>query len=75
MKNGVKKSNPKKGLKIYLFRHGQSRYNRSHRFTGTHDSKLTHKGKKHAKIIAEKLKNKTFEVAVRTSLSRSRNTL
>ena len=81
-KKGVKRvrapkvKDPKKlGLKIYLFRHGQSRYNKAHRFTGTHDAKLTWRGKKHAKGIAKQLKNKTFEVAVRTSLSRSRNTL
>ncbi|MCH7850687.1 MAG: phosphoglycerate mutase family protein [Nanoarchaeota archaeon] len=65
----------KLGLKIYLFRHGISKYNRDHKFTGIYDSKLTRKGKKNAKTIALKLKDKTFQVAIRTRLSRSKNTL
>ena len=65
----------KKGLKIYLFRHGESEYNRDHRFTGWKDAKLTLKGKKHAEIIAKKLKRKKFEVAIHTRLSRSKDTL
>jgi 2,3-bisphosphoglycerate-dependent phosphoglycerate mutase len=65
----------KKELKIYLFRHGQSEYNRDHKFTGWDDAKLTSKGKRQARIIARKLKNKKFEVAIHTSLSRSKDTL
>ena len=65
----------KEGLKIYLFRHGQSEYNRDHRFTGWDDAKLTPKGKKHAKTIARKLKRKKFQVAIHTRLSRSKDTL
>jgi len=61
--------------KIYLFRHGQTTYNRDGRFTGSKDSKLTKKGKQHAKTIAKKLKNKKFQVAIRTHLSRSKDTL
>jgi len=62
-------------LHIYLFRHGQTYYNRGHIFTGWKDSKLTPKGIKQAKIIAKKLKNKKFEIAVKTTLSRSKDTL
>lgn len=62
-------------LKIYLFRHGQSYYNRDHRFTGWKDSKLTPLGKKQAKIIANKLKNKKIGLAYQTRLSRSKDTL
>lgn len=65
----------KKKLKIYLFRHGQTTYNRDKRFTGWKDAKLTSLGKKHAKTISEKLKNKKFEYAIHTSLSRSLDTL
>ena len=65
----------KKGLKIYLFRHGESEYNRDHRFTGWKDAKLTKKGIRHAKKIARKLKGKRIDVAVHTSLSRSIDTL
>lgn len=65
----------KKKLKIYLFRHGQSEYNRDKKFTGWKDAKLTNKGRQHAKIIAGKLKNKKFQLAIHTSLSRSKDTL
>lgn len=62
-------------LHIYLFRHGQTTYNRDHRFTGWKDSKLTKLGKKQANIIAKKLKNKKFQIAYQTRLSRSKDTL
>ena len=43
-------------LKINLFRHGQSYYNKHHRFTGCTDSKMTKKGYENARKIAKKLK-------------------
>ena len=64
-----------KNLKIYLFRHGQTQYNKNKIFTGLKDSHLTALGKKQTKIIAKKLKNKQIDVAFQTSLSRSKNTL
>ena len=64
-----------KTLKIYLFRHGQTYYNKNKIFTGWKDSRLTPLGKKQAKIIAEKLKNKQIDVAFQTRLSRSKETL
>jgi len=60
---------------IYLFRHGQTYYNRDKMFTGCKDSKLTPKGKQDARKIAGKLKHKKFEVAYQTHLSRSKDTL
>ena len=65
----------KRGYKIYLFRHGQTTYNRDGRFTGFQDAQQTAKGKKHAQTIAKKLKNKKFQVAIHTRLSRSKDTL
>ncbi len=62
-------------LKLYVFRHGQTFYNRDHVFTGWKDSKLTSKGFKDAKTVANKLKNKKIDVAYRTHLSRSKDTL
>jgi 2,3-bisphosphoglycerate-dependent phosphoglycerate mutase len=44
-------------------------------FTGWKDSKLTALGKKQAKKIAKKLKNKKIDVAFQTRLSRSKDTL
>ncbi|MBM3233321.1 histidine phosphatase family protein [Candidatus Pacearchaeota archaeon] len=60
---------------IYLFRHGQTTYNRDKKFTGWQDPPLTRLGKKHASIIAKKLKNKRFEIAFQSSLKRSKDTL
>ncbi|NVM53578.1 MAG: histidine phosphatase family protein [Candidatus Helarchaeota archaeon] len=62
-------------LKIFLFRHGESEFNRDKRFTGWLDSKLTPKGIQQAKIVAEKLRDKEFQVAYCTRLSRSKDTL
>ena len=64
-----------KRYKIYLFRHGQTTFNRDGRFTGQSESKLTAEGKKHANTIYKELKNKKFQVAIHTSLSRSKDTL
>jgi len=64
-----------KNLKIYLFRHGQTYYNKNKFFTGWKDSNLTPLGKKQAKIIARKLKDKKIDVAFQTNLSRSKDTL
>lgn len=65
----------KKGGTIYLFRHGQSTYNRDGKFTGFKNAKLTAKGRAQARMISRKLKNKKFQVAIHTSLSRSKDTL
>ena len=62
-------------LKIYLFRHGQTFFNRDHKFTGWKDSKLTPQGKKDAQKVALKLRNKKFQVAYQTRMSRSKDTL
>lgn len=62
-------------LKIYLFRHGQTTYNRDKRFTGFHDPNLTSLGKKQAKEVAKFLKNKKFQIAFHTKLKRSKQTL
>jgi 2,3-bisphosphoglycerate-dependent phosphoglycerate mutase len=62
-------------LHIYLFRHGETKFNRSQRFTGTSNSRLTSKGIKQTNIVAEKLKEKKFQIAFKTSLTRSSNSL
>jgi 2,3-bisphosphoglycerate-dependent phosphoglycerate mutase len=62
-------------LKIYLFRHGQSTYNRDKKFTGWNDAKLTPLGIKQAKDLGKKLKSKKIQVAFQTDLSRSKDTL
>jgi len=64
-----------KKRKIYLFRHGETFYNEKRIFTGWKDAKLSPKGIKSAKKIAIKLKNKKFQIAFYTRLSRSKDTL
>ncbi len=61
--------------KIYLFRHGQTTYNRDHIFTGFKDAPLTSFGKKQADCIAKLLKNTRLDLAFQTRLSRSKDTL
>ena len=62
-------------LHIYLFRHGETNFNKSKRFTGQVNSRLTPKGIEQANLIAEKLRKKEFQIAFKTSLSRSSNSL
>jgi 2,3-bisphosphoglycerate-dependent phosphoglycerate mutase len=62
-------------LHIYIFRHGETYFNEEERFTGWIDSKLDSKGIEDAKKIAKKLKNKKFQIAFKTSLSRTGATL
>ncbi|MEM4555100.1 MAG: histidine phosphatase family protein [Candidatus Anstonellaceae archaeon] len=65
----------RKSPTIYLFRHAQTYFNKNRYFTGWKDSKLTPFGKKQAKLLAKKLKNKKIDVAFCSSLSRSKDTL
>jgi len=60
---------------IYVFRHGETYYNRSKRFTGWVNSRLTPDGINQSKVLAEKLRDKMFRIAFKTSLSRSSDTL
>jgi len=62
-------------LHIYLFRHGETNFNRNKRFTGTLNSRLTSKGIEQTNLVAEKLKEKKFQIAFKTSLTRSSNSL
>ena len=60
---------------IYLFRHGQTEFNRDQKFTGWLDAKLTDLGRQQAQTIAGLLVNKTINLAYQTRLSRSQETL
>ncbi len=60
---------------IYLFRHGQTYFNKSHRFTGDINSHLTPQGVRDAKKIATRLKEVIIDYAFQTHLSRSKDTL
>jgi len=65
----------RKMYKIYIFRHGRSVYNTKGIFTGWKDPKLAWRGKIDSMKIARKLKNKKFQVAFQTRLSRAKDTL
>jgi len=60
---------------IYLFRHGQTHFNRQKRFTGWLDADWTAEGVRNARRTARKLKNKRIDVSFETSLKRSIHTL
>jgi 2,3-bisphosphoglycerate-dependent phosphoglycerate mutase len=60
---------------IYLFRHGQTDFNRDQRFTGWLNSRLTGLGRQQARTIAGLLVNKTINLAYQTRLFRSQETL
>jgi bisphosphoglycerate-dependent phosphoglycerate mutase family 1 len=65
----------KKKYKIYVFRHGRTEFNVKGLFTGRHKTKLVWRGRKDAKRVAKKLKNVKFQIAIHTSLPRSKETL
>jgi broad specificity phosphatase PhoE len=60
---------------IYVFRHGQTYFNKNHRFTGWKESNLTALGIKQAREIAGKLEDKKIDIAFQTPQSRSKRTL
>lgn len=60
---------------LYLFRHGQTRFNAEHLFTGWLDPELTPQGIQEAQDIAEQLKNARVTTAYCSDLRRSRQTL
>ncbi|OYT36294.1 hypothetical protein B6U91_01495 [Candidatus Pacearchaeota archaeon ex4484_71] len=65
----------KKRYKIYLFRHGRTDYNVRGLFTGRRHTFLTSEGRRDAQRVARKLKGKKIDVAFRSSLPRSKETL
>ena len=75
MAREAKKDGGKKVYHVYVFRHGQTYFNKDKIFTGWKESKLTPLGIKQAKVIARKLKDKEIDVAFQTKLSRSKDTL
>lgn len=61
--------------KIFVFRHGQTAYNRDKIFTGWMDSDLTEEGIAECKQVAEKLKEVRPTKAYVSDLKRSQHTL
>lgn len=61
--------------KLFCITHSESDYNRDHVFTGRLDSKLSDTGHRQAQLAAEILRNEKINVAYRTSLTRTKETL
>jgi broad specificity phosphatase PhoE len=57
--------------KLYLARHGQTLWNKVHRFQGQLDSKLTSIGEQQSKEIALALANKQIDLIISSSLGRA----
>jgi 2,3-bisphosphoglycerate-dependent phosphoglycerate mutase len=60
---------------IYLFRHGMTKDNSRGKFSGFRQTSLTTRGREDAKIVALRLKNKKIQLAYKSSLKRSDQTL
>lgn len=60
---------------MYVFRHGQTEFNRDKIFTGWLESKLTKKGIRQAKKINKLMKGLKIDLGIQTKLSRSKDTL
>jgi len=65
----------KSGNKIYLFRHGRTHDNIDGEFSGWRNTRLVKSGIDDARIVAERLKKKKFQVAIHSRLIRSKQTL
>lgn len=61
-------------MKLVLFRHCQTTYNRSHRFTGTIDVGLTAKGRGQAKQLMRHLRRESPDIIFSSPLHRCMDT-
>jgi 2,3-bisphosphoglycerate-dependent phosphoglycerate mutase len=62
-------------INLYIITHCESCYNQKHIFTGRLNSHLTEDGIKHAQAMAQNLKDAKIDLAIRTSLDRTQETL
>lgn len=60
---------------LYIFRHGQSEDNANFVFSGWRDSPLTEKGREQARVLAEKIKDKKFDVLISSPQKRAIETM
>ncbi len=62
-------------MELYLFRHGETTYNKNNIFTGWKDATLTEKGIKEALKIRNYLKHINLDLAITSDLRRAKQTL
>jgi broad specificity phosphatase PhoE len=60
--------------RICLIRHGESEWNRTHRYTGQQDSPLSRRGREQAKRVAERLQREPLSVIYASRLRRAAET-
>jgi len=60
---------------LYVFRHGETFYNRRRLFCGQHNSYLTPQGKKQSQALAKKLQAKKIDLGITPDLTRCTMTL
>ncbi|HUB92506.1 MAG TPA: histidine phosphatase family protein [Candidatus Saccharimonadales bacterium] len=61
--------------KLFVFRHGQTAYNRNRIFTGWHDSELTEDGIRECEDVARQLRGEKPTKAYTSDLKRAQHTL
>lgn len=69
------KNKQEKFLNLYILTHCESCFNEQHIFCGRLNSRLTPNGINHAKEMAIHLKDKQIDLAIHTSLDRTKETL
>jgi probable phosphoglycerate mutase len=74
MENGVKKDPGNIGVRIFLIRHGETDWNRTHRFQGRINIPLNQEGKNQAHSLAIALKDKSFTAIYSSPLIRALET-
>lgn len=62
-------------MKLYLFRHGETNYNKYGIFTGWKDASLTKKGVEDALKIRKQLRDEYIDLAITSDLKRAKQTL
>ena len=61
-------------MKIYLIRHGESEWNRAHRYTGQQDVRLSALGQEQARRVAQRLEHEPLTAIYASPLQRARDT-
>lgn len=61
-------------MKIFVTRHGQTKWNALRKLQGRQDVELNEIGKKQALIVGEKIKNEEIDIIITSPLKRAKET-